>query len=137
MKKIVLLLLATVLMSATTKNAKPNFIGKWTGDDNKEVGYITFDKEGYASFEMQGQVLGGKEFDINGKKGKMTYVINTKTNPIQVDFIITNLDTGEEKRMLCIAEFIDKNTMNFALNFENIRPKDFLSKNAIVLTREK
>jgi hypothetical protein len=137
MKKIVLLLLATILMSATAKNAEPNFVGKWTGDDNKEVGFITFDKEGYASFEVKGQVLGGKEFEMNGQKGKMTYEINTKTNPIQVDFIITKLDTGEEKRMLCIAEFIDKNTMNFALNFDNIRPKDFQSKNAIVLTREK
>lgn len=66
----------------------------------------------------------------------MIYQFNTKTKPIQVNFIITNLDLCEEKRILCIAEFIDKNTMNFALNFDNIRSKDFQSKDAIKLTRE-
>lgn len=66
----------------------------------------------------------------------MIYQFNTKTKPIQVDFVITNLDSCEEKRILRIAEFIDKNTMNFALNFDNIRPKYFQSKDAIKLTRE-
>ena len=67
----------------------------------------------------------------------MTYEINDKTNPIQVDLIVTKLDSGEQKKLLCIAEFINSNTMKFAINFEGKRPTEFDSENSIILKREK
>jgi hypothetical protein len=112
-----------------------NFYGKWIGEDNSEFGYLSFDTEGYAFFEISGQVLGGKEFELNGKKGKMTYQINKETNPIQVDFTVTIIETGESKKLLCIANFIDNDTMEFAINFEEQRPKTFNSANSIIFKR--
>jgi hypothetical protein len=121
----------------TIENDKAKFVGKWIGEDKKEIGYLNFDSEGYAFFEYQGQILGGKEFVFNGKKGKMTYEINDKTNPIQVDLIVTKLDSGEQKKLLCIAEFINNDTMKFAINYEEKRPTEFDSENSIILKREK
>ena len=135
MKKIFLLLLITPLLSLKSIDPTTKFIGKWTGEDKDEVGYILFDNEGYATFEIQGKTIGGKEFIMNGKKGKMTFKINRNVKPIEIDFTITKLETGEEKTLLCIAEFKDDNHMLFASNFDENRPTEFNETNSISLTR--
>lgn len=137
MKRLLILLLAIPLLSLTVEKENTKFIGKWIGEDKKDIGYLNFDSEGYAYFEIQGQIMGGKEFVMNGKKGKMTYEINSETNPIQIDFIVTVLESGEQKSLLCIANFIDNDTMEFAINFEEKRPTEFNSENSIIFKREK
>ena len=137
MKKILILFLMIPLLSMTIENEKAKFVGKWIGEDEKEIGYLNFDSEGYAFFEIQGQIFGGKEFVFDGKKGKMTYEINNETNPIQVDLTVTKLESGEQKKLLCIAEFIDNDTMRFAITFEEKRPTEFDSENSIIFKREK
>jgi hypothetical protein len=137
MKRLLILLLAIPLLSLTVEKENTKFIGKWIGEENKDIGYLNFDSEGYAYFEIQGQIIGGKEFDMDGKKGKMTYEINSETNPIQVDFIATVLESGEEKRLFCIANFIDNDTMEFAINFEEKRPTEFNSENSKIFKRKK
>ncbi|MCF7561677.1 hypothetical protein L3X39_13600 [Sabulilitoribacter multivorans] len=137
MKKFLILLLVVPLLSLTVNKVNTKFIGKWVGEDEKEIGYMNFDSDGYAYFEIQGQILGGKEFVMNGKKGKMTYEINSESNPIQIDFIVTLLESGEQKRLLCIANFIDNDIMEFAIDFEENRPTEFNSENSIIFKREK
>jgi len=137
MKKIIILLLVIPLLSLTIEKDNTKFIGKWIGEDGKEIGYLNFDLEGYAYFEIQGQIFGGKEFVFDGKKGKMTYEINNETNPIQVDLIVTKLESKEQKKLLCIANFIDDDTMEFAINFGENRPIEFDSENSIIFKREK
>ena len=136
MKNLILLFLVVSPWSMTIENDKEKFVGKWIGDDKYQIGPINFDSEGYAFFEIEGQIFGGKEFVLEGEKGKMTYEINTETNPIQVDLIITKLEHGEQIKLLCIAEFIDDDNMKFAVSFEGQRPTEFDSENSIVLKRE-
>lgn len=128
------LIIPLFLLNSTSQ--KEDFIGKWIGEDQGEIGFISFDTEGYAAFEIEGQLMGGKEFYMNGQKGKMTYTINTKTSPIEVDFILTKVITGESKNILGIAEFLDKDTMNFNMSFDATRPSEF-GENAITLKRVK
>lgn len=137
MKRLLILLLTIPFLSLTIENDNSKFIGKWIGQDENEIGYLSFDSEGYAYFEIQGQIFGGKEFIFDGKKGRMIYEINHETDPIQLDLIVTKLDDGEQKKMLCIAEFLDNDTMNFAINFEENRPTNFNSENSIIFKREK
>lgn len=137
MKKILLLFLAVPLLSLTPEKDNAKFIGKWIGIDSKGFGFITFEPDGYAYFEIEGAIVGGKEFTYEGQKGKMTYQINNKTNPIQVDFTITKLESGEQKNLPCIAKFIDDNSMHFAMGFDQKRPTNFKGTNAIVFRREK
>ena len=124
------------LFLLNTTSQKEDFIGKWTGEDQGEIGFIIFDDEGYASFEVEGQILGGKEFFMNGKKGKMTYTINYETNPIEVDFTMTKIESGESKIILGIAEFTDEDTMTFDMTFDTERPSEF-GDNSITLKRVK
>mgnify|MGYP000244677585 FL=1 len=135
MKKLLLLLLIIPLTSFNSNNQTTDFVGKWLGDENGEIGYIIFDKEGYASFEIEGQVLGGKEFEMNGEKGKMTYKVNNNTDPIEVDFTLTKLETGEQKQLFCIAKFIDADSMMFAMSFDEARPSNFDGDTTIILKR--
>ncbi|WP_178984410.1 hypothetical protein [Winogradskyella helgolandensis] len=120
------------LLNTTTQKEK--FLGKWLGEDKSEIGYLIFDNEGYAAFEIEGQVMGGKEFYMKGQKGKMTYTINYQTSPIEVDFTLTKIQSGESKKILGIAKFTDKNTLNFNMSFDSVRPTEF-DDNSIVLKR--
>lgn len=130
------MLLAIPLLSFITDD-KARFVGKWIGKDQGDIAYITFDKEGYATFDMGGEVLGGKAFNFKGKKAKMTYSINDKKNPIQVDFIITVLENNMQEKLPCIAQFIDDNTLKLAMGFEEVRPTKFDADNSTVLKRKK
>ena len=135
MKRIFILLIVLPFLSFNSDFNSINLIGKWTGEDKGEIGFITFDKEGYSTFEIEGQIIGGKEFVMNGKKGKMTYEINSDKKPIEIDLIITKLESNEQKKILCIAEFEDENNMIFAMTFGSERPTEFNEGNSIALKR--
>lgn len=137
MKKLLLIFLMLPLMAFNILQSEKDFIGRWTGEDKNKIGFLTFDAEGYASFEINGQVMGGKEFTYKGEKGKMVYSINMDAEPIEVDLTMTKFESGEEKTMLCIAKFENKDTMRFAMGMNNIRPVDFETGQTIVLTRVK
>lgn len=134
MKKLLLLLVVIPLLSFTTK--QDQFSGRWVGDDQGKIGYINFEEGGFASFEIQGQIYGGKEFEMKGEKAKFMYEVNQDTDPTQVDFIMTIIESGEQKSLLCIANIIDTNTMQLALNFNNVRPTSFDTDETILFKRE-
>jgi hypothetical protein len=135
MKKLFILLIILPLLSFNS-NFNPDYlIGKWIEEDKGEIGFITFDKEGYVSFEIDGQVIGGKEFVLDGKKGKMTYEVNVEKEPIEIDFTVTKIESNESKKMLCIAKFEDENNMILTTIFSSERPTEFNKKNSIKLKR--
>lgn len=136
MKKIWILFLVLPLLSLKNFHEADRFIGKWKGDDQEQIGFVSFDKEGYAAFEVNGVVFGGKNFEINGEKGEMKYEINTKVSPIEIDLIVNNFTTNKTKKMLCIAEFISDVEMKFAIGFTGERPQGFTDDNSIVLKKE-
>lgn len=135
MKKLLIILFILPFFAVAQEESASKLVGTWTSADSNEVGTINFYEDGYASFEVDGQVFGGKEFTIKGEQGSMTYEINTTTDPIQVDFIVTKLSSGKQKKLLCIAQFINSNTIKFNLNFEDMRPEKFDESNTIVLNR--
>lgn len=136
MKKIFLLLLVIPFLSLTVETDDAKFIGTWVGEAENEIGYMNFDSEGYAYFEVQGQIFGGKEFEYEGEKGSMMYEVNSITDPIEVDLIMTKLESGEQKTLFCIARFMDKDTMKFAMGYDDTRPTEFDSENSIIFKRE-
>lgn len=138
MKKLLLVLILFPLLSFNSSKAEINITGTWKGlDETKEIGYMIFDNDGFATIEVEGQTYGGKEFEMNNKKASMTYSINFDTEPIQVDFVISLFDSKEERRMLLIAEFKDEDTMILASNFNSERPTEFNTDNSITLHRIK
>ncbi|MBR9845912.1 MAG: hypothetical protein GYB35_07305 [Algicola sp.] len=136
MKKLFVLFVLIPLFSFNSSISDEQIIGKWEGKDEKtKVGAIIFRDDGYVTVEIDGQAFGGEEFELEGNRVSMTYEINRKVNPIEIDFIITSLDTKTEMRMLIIAEFKDKDTMTIASNFNEVRPTEFNIKNSIKLHR--
>ncbi|MEZ4792134.1 MAG: hypothetical protein R2783_01245 [Gelidibacter sp.] len=47
---------------------------------------------------------------------------------------MTKFESGEQKTMLCIAKFDGKDTMQFAMGLNDIRPVDFEGEQTIQLT---
>lgn len=136
MNKLLLTIIGLFIFSFHNTLDKSQLYGKWKGEDRGDIGYINFDTDGYAHFEIGGQIFGGKEFEYDGKKGTMTYEVHENTMPLQVDLILTILDTGEVNTLFCIAEFLNENTMKFAINFENQRPTAFTEENSLLFTKQ-
>lgn len=137
MKNLLILLLVIPFLSVSAQTTEEKLIGKWAGQDKNEIGYFIFQENGFAAFELQGQVFGGQEFEFRGMKAKMTYKIIDDANPIQLDLVVELLESGEENKILCIAKFIDEDTMQFALSFNETRPSEFNGINSIIFKREK
>ena len=139
MKKIVALFLLSLALTSFTINKSPDFniVGTWQGVDDKEVGYFIFEEDGYAFFQHQGLKIGGKEFDIKGKKGSMSYEIDYASDPMKIDFIVTILEQNETKRLLCIAKKITNDKIKIAVGFSGERPAIFEDNDEMIFTRVK
>ena len=139
MKKIILLLMTSLMFFSfqTDDISDFNIVGKWKGVEGQETGYFIFDEEGYAYFETKGLNIGGKEFEMNGKKGSMSYEIDYSKSPMEIDFIVTMFDENNTQRLLCIAKKINNDKMLFSIGFNGERPTDFLDDNEMIINRIK
>ncbi|TYA74275.1 DUF2147 domain-containing protein [Seonamhaeicola marinus] len=137
MKKIILLLIAglTLVSFTSTKTTDFSIVGKWKGEDQKEVGYFIFQEDGYAFMEVRGMKLGGKDFEVKGKKGSMSYTIDYNTTPIPLDLIITLTEENESRSQKFIIEFIDNNTIKMAMGTPDTRPTSFEDVDSLVFHR--
>jgi len=117
----------------------PSLIGKWKGEDNGEVGIITFEKEGYVSFTINDEKVGGKDYESEGIVFDMFYETDETVTPHTMDFVIKMDDEEVEvARMLGIYHFVDDNTLIINMKFDgSTRPTmmDEESIDQITLTR--
>ena len=138
MKKFIFLLVITLSLNSFTSLEKPafNIVGKWRGNDKKEIGYIVFQEDGYAYFEdSKGNKMGGKDFVENGKKGNMTYKFDDSEALMKIDFIVKIVGEKHSNALLGIAQKIDNDSFKLCLSFENVRPKTFSKEETVVFTR--
>lgn len=138
MKKFIFLLVITLSLNSFTSLEKPGFniVGKWRGNDKKEIGYIVFQEDGYAYFEdSKGNKMGGKDFVENGKKGNMTYKFDDSEALMKIDFIVKIVGEKHSNALLGIAQKIDNDSFKLCLSFENVRPKTFSKEETVVFTR--
>ncbi|WP_400079864.1 hypothetical protein [Winogradskyella sp. R77965] len=141
MKKIFLLLIfGLTLTSCNSKNEKSEFdiIGNWKGEDQQEIGYFTFNSDGFVIIEMEDGIIGGKRFEKKGIPFSLHYKVEYKTEPKQIDLVFTNLDKGNQMTWNCIFEIINEDKIKFTRGTNNApRPIDFKSSETIILNRPK
>lgn len=135
-----LLLLITITLSTQFVSAQ-SLVGKWKGEDNGEVGIINFDKDGYVSFTVGGELVGGKNYQAEGLTFDMFYETDDSVMPHTVDFII-KMDEGqiEVARMQGIYDLVDKKTLVINMKFDGTeRPAalDDASEDQITLRKMK
>jgi hypothetical protein len=121
MKKLTIGLLSlfmTITFSMPSASAQ-SLVGKWKGVDNGEVGVINFDKEGYVSFTIGGELIGGKNYQAEGLTFDMFYEKDDTVTPHMIDFII-KMDDGitEVARMEGIYALVDKKTLVINMKFD-------------------
>ncbi|MDZ4747897.1 MAG: hypothetical protein SH808_05375 [Saprospiraceae bacterium] len=143
MKKSIISLFSLSLFIAITPPdiSAQSLVGKWKGEDNGEVGVINFDKEGYVSFTVGGELVGGKNYQAEGITFDMYYETNDSVTPQTVDFII-RMDEGqiEVARMQGIYAMVDKKTLVINMKFDGTeRPAvmDDTSEDQITLKKMK
>ena len=114
---------------------KEFFLGGWSGDDEKEIGSMFLDSEGFVSFTIRGQPFGGKDFDLNGQRGAALYIIDDSLEPILIDILVRNLETQEQGKLLGIISIQDSDSFMLALAFDGVRPTEMNDENSILMTR--
>jgi len=119
----------------------PTLIGKWQGEDEGQVGIITFDKSGYVSFTVDGKVIGGKKYEVEGVVMDMYYETDNSVTPHAIDFVFKlNEDQTELSRMLGIYELVDEKTLILNMKFDGAERPDRMdagSKDQITLKKVK
>lgn len=138
-KRFSLLLISILLFSSFTIDADKTYVGKWKGEDKGDIGFLTLSHDGYATFEIGEQTMGGKSFNQQGVDASMKYTVGTSSKPYSIDFIIiNNTENKELGRLKGIIEMTDSNTMKMAMTFGGgtTRPTDF-SADAITFNRAK
>ncbi|MGR7811820.1 hypothetical protein [Lacinutrix undariae] len=135
MKKTLLLLIITLSFLSFKTNDNKKLLGKWVGNDKSEVGYITFKDDKNAYIEVGDLTFGGENFEVDGEKYNMYYTTNFETTPFELDFIVTEIRTEKQRKMLFLGKFKDDNTLIFAAGFNGERPTSLDGDNTITLTR--
>ncbi len=135
----ILLFLAVALSFTSFSLTSPSIVGQWKGEDDGEVGIISFDKEGYVSFTVNGEQVGGKGYKAEGLVFDMYYESDESVHPHKMDFVIKMQESQMEvARMLGIYTFTDDNTLVINMKFDGSdRPEtlDDASSDQITLTR--
>lgn len=130
---------ATLLILFSFTAPKGEHVGKWKGKDKGDIGFLTLTEDGYATFEFNGQIMGGKSYNHQGTNAAMKYTVNYGTSPTSIDFIIVNnKEKAEMGRLKGIIKMKSRNEMQMALKFGggSGRPTNF-STDAIVFNRVK
>ena len=126
-----------MIFSFSESNTQSDFtlVGKWKGEDQSEIGYITFDEYGYALIEMEDMTVGGKEYVQDVQKFSLEYQVNYSVDPMPIDLIFVEIGTGGQQIIPCLAKVIDQNSMTFSLSTNGIRPDKIQDGNYIILNR--
>lgn len=122
----VLLLFIAFFLTFSSVHSQ-SLVGSWKGEDNGEVGVITFDKNGYVSFTINGESIGGKGYKAEGMVFDMVYETDDASVPHHMDFVI-KMDDGslEISRMQGIYSFVDDKTLIINMKFDGSeRPQAF------------
>jgi len=134
MKTLLTLLILSSCLTVTAQHDK--LIGTWTGEDQGEVGSVIFDAEGYCAFVIAGELMGGKEFELDGEMGSMSYILEGEEEPIKVTMTMTKLASGDSVNMYGLIRFKDPDTIEFALGSPGRPVTAFTAENSIILKRE-
>tara|TARA_R110001632_G_scaffold39718_2_gene99330 strand:+ start:6481 stop:6903 length:423 start_codon:yes stop_codon:yes gene_type:complete len=137
LKKISLFLFLLITLSSFTSSTEL-YKGKWKGEDKGDIGLFILSDDGYATFETDGKVMGGKSYVQNGAEASMEYEVNEKVKPFTIDFIIKfNKNKKELGRLKGILKILDNDKMLLSIGFGGApRPKNF-EKDVITLNRIK
>ena len=135
------LLLVVLFFCSSSVAFGQSLLGSWKGEDGGEVGVITFDKNGYVSFTINGESIGGKGYKAEGFVFDMVYETDEASVPHHMDFVI-KMDDGavEVSRMQGIYSFEDEKTLIINMKFDGSeRPDAFdpTSDDEIRLTKMK
>jgi hypothetical protein len=127
-KKTCLIIMIANLLLSFNSYCQKTHIGNWKGVDKGKIGFINLQENGFATITSDNCNLGGETFRMNGVDLKLTYSIDYKSSPINIDFIITSLNNNEElNRLSGIIEFIGETKMKIRFSFEkSSRPINFL-----------
>jgi uncharacterized protein (TIGR03067 family) len=121
-----------LLITSFTAVKEELLVGKWKGEDKGGIGFLSLSADGFATFEMNGQTMGGKSFDMSGVIATMRYSTDATTAPASIDFIIYEEATYKEiSRLKGIYKMNTPDKLQIALMFEEGRgrPDDFSTDN--------
>jgi len=117
--RLIAFLIVTSFLTASFTSPKATLVGRWRDIDKSQSGFMTFDQEGYVTLETNGEVVGGKNFVVDGVTANMRYETREDTDPMEIDFIVTMTEKETEiGRVRGIYKFLSKRKLMININFD-------------------
>ena len=133
MKNLYLFLI--LFLSLACENKEYNHIGKWESEKEAVFSYLNFKKNGFCDLGIRGYNLIGENYSIDGKKGKLNYVIKADNREFEIDIIMTNDRSKQKAYLYGIGKFENENVMKIAFD-DKERPSFFTKENSITLVKK-
>lgn len=117
MKKTLLLFCFIVFSNIAIAQDK-KIVGTWKGINREGTNIeFVFDSEGYITMSSRGEVIGGKEFEIQGVKASTKYETDQTTNPFKLIYKLINLSGNiEVGSMGGVYKYINHNEILLRFN---------------------
>ncbi len=129
-----------LLLCQNLTHAQTQHVGVWQGVSKGKIEKLELEKDGHITLTSDGETIGGKSFEINGRKGEARYEINYDQNPIWLDIVIYEKGQEKEKgRLKGIVRFLSNDKIEYRIGFSGgERPANFFDsaeEDAIILDR--
>ena len=132
LKHFFLAICVSFLLLAFTTTKDQRYVGKWKGQDQGDIGFLTLSEDRYATFQFEDGIWGGRKYKHGGIIASLKYKVNTNKTPSEINFIIWDKKKAiEVGRLRGIIKLNGDNEMQMAINFSGStsRPKDFSTNN--------
>lgn len=109
-----------ILFFSSYAFAQQEHVGSWIGESKGRTNKMILEANNHAAFIIDGQVLGGGNFEKDGRKMECIYEINYDKNPMWLDIVILDFETKTEiARLKGILRFIDQDKIEYRVSFDN------------------
>ncbi len=86
-----LITLIFVLFTMISFAQKDELLGTWESTDLNDPMHMIFDEEGFLTFKVEGKLMGGKGYNVDGNLLRMTYITQGDTSRLKITITLRDL----------------------------------------------
>lgn len=83
--------LIIIIFPLITISQNQELLGTWESKDSDQPMHMIFDEEGFLTFKVEGRLMGGKGYNVDGNLLRMTYKTHGKDSMLKITITLRDL----------------------------------------------